>query len=496
MVSANNSANVNGNGNIKGDVEIRFEGTQFVIPEGVNFDQAIEWMRRKKLDAEQEININETIDCHPLEGALAVAKAMKNKYGWISLVGDPTWWGTNPPHLFSFQTGPNEITQIAWGRMEIPGLAGYLHHNVEQKDGRFIFQLTGLIKKKDRKQIADLMNDARRIVREESIYRGKAIRVSFSDTTDKKQFNIEDNCPEFMDLSNVRENELIFNEDIELIVQHNLFTPIEKTKLCRKFGVPLKRGLCLEGEFGVGKTLTAYVAANKCVKNGWTFIYLKNVMQLEKALVFAKKYEPAMIFAEDIDRVIGSSTRTEEIDKILNTIDGVDSKGHEIYVVLTTNDVNSINQAMIRPGRLDTIVSVKAPNAGAVNKLIRLYARGLLKDGIELGRVCQKLDGRIPAVIREVVEKAKLGAIFRLENDTDAIEINEQDLYIAAEGMSNQLKLLEPKPVDNRTQIEKFAHVVGTSIVTAVEKAYNNPELRNAIDANARVVQLPTPTTK
>jgi SpoVK/Ycf46/Vps4 family AAA+-type ATPase len=68
--------------------------------------------------------------------------------------------------------------------------------------------------------------------------------------------------------------------------------------------VPLKRGVLLEGPYGTGKTLTAFVTAKKCVENGWTFIMLDRVAALKEALTFARMYAPAVVFAEDIDRSV------------------------------------------------------------------------------------------------------------------------------------------------------------------------------------------------
>jgi transitional endoplasmic reticulum ATPase len=62
----------------------------------------------------------------------------------------------------------------------------------------------------------------------------------------------------------------------------------------------------------------------------------------------------------------------------LNEIDGVESKGKELITILTSNHAENINQAMLRPGRLDAVLSIQAPDAFAAEKLIRLYARGLI----------------------------------------------------------------------------------------------------------------------
>src|SRR5262249_9702485 len=111
------------------------------------------------------------------------------------------------------------------------------------------------------------------------------------------------------------------------------------------------------------KTLTAYVTAKKSSSNNWTFIYLDRVAGLHEAFRFAKQYAPSVIFAEDIDRAVNGDDRTTDIDDVLNTIDGIESKGGEIITILTTNHVDQINRAMLRPGRLDAVISIQAPDA-------------------------------------------------------------------------------------------------------------------------------------
>jgi AAA family ATPase len=82
-------------------------------------------------------------------------------------------------------------------------------------------------------------------------------------------------------------------------------------------------------------------------------------------------------------------------------------------VVMTSNKAYEINQAMIRPGRIDAILHIGPPDAGAVQRLLRAYGRKLIRPDEDLTEAGDILSGRIPAVIREVVERSKLYAISR-----------------------------------------------------------------------------------
>lgn len=366
--------------------------------------------------------------------------------------------------MISVSVGHDEIVKVPWGRIEIPGIDGYLSPGVDRKDGRAIFALCGVVKNKCKKQVDEIAALTREFLKRESIYKGKAIRVTF-ESEDETGFDPY-KCPRFIDVGRVKEEELIFSNDVNQLIDVALFTPIVATEACRKHKIPLKRGILLEGPYGTGKTLTAYVAAAKCVRNGWTFIYVDRVKDIATALHFAKQYSPAVVFAEDIDRVT-SGKRDEHMDEIFNTIDGVELKAAEVLVVLTTNHVEKISQAMLRPGRLDAIVSVKPPDAEAVQRLIRLYGRNLIEANADLTQVGDILKGQIPSVVREVVERSKLAAISRIVSEgrnADTFTLLPADLCIAAQGIQRHIELLKPKEPDVRSDVEKAAAVIADSM--------------------------------
>jgi len=443
---------------------------QIVLPHAMDYKEGIKWLQRKDEEQSRKVSINEQVNAYPLDGALALHKAMARKYGWNHLIPTPGFFGDRPPAMIGIRTGTGigDVVQVPWGRIEIPGVNGYIETQITISDKQPKFVIGGVVMRKHEAEVAELAKLAREIVQAESVYRGKAVRIKFFE--DPKQVeDIADFNPKFIDVQSVREEELIFPKDIHALVRTNLFTPIEKTAVCRKHKIPLKRGILLAGPYGVGKTLTANVAAKKCVENGWTFVYLESVRDLQQAIHFAKQYSPAMIFAEDIDQVVRSDQRRdEEINGILNTIDGVDTKSSEIIVALTTNHVENISKAMLRPGRLDAVINVPAPDAEAAQRLVRLYARTLLDAKENLDQVGVALANRIPAVIREVVERAKLAAISHTEEE-DKLRITADDLLIAAHGMTQHLELLKPVQEDLRSDAEKAAEVQSKGYMAAAQ---------------------------
>lgn len=427
----------------KADPDISYGGKKITLPDDpgkMEIETAIETLQRKLEDENTEMDIMEIIEAFPLDGAVAFTKAMKNLYGWASPVPTMTFFGPVPPKLISVQVGPedepNAWQQVAWGEFTIPGIEN--HVNVGKRDtvNGPVFMVFGRVKKREQGILRELADEARRILKAESIYKGKAIRLKVS--ADGK-LDVE-NPPGFISTKYFNRDDLILNPDEAAMVQASIWTPIQQTELCRKYGIPLKRGVLLEGMYGIGKTMIATATSQVCTENGWTYILLDDVRAMKDALLFAKRYAPAVIFAEDAERVAGK--RDQSGNDLLNTIDGVLSKNSEVMTVFTTNHVEKIERAMLRPGRLDAVISVRAPEAEAVIRLINLYARGRLAEGENLDAVGAELAGNIPATIREVVERAKLGMIRR-----QAEVLVADDLITSARSMKRHLELLNVQPV-------------------------------------------------
>lgn len=475
------------------DLQLKREGKQIVVPEGMALRVAGDWLHRQADEEEREVALHAKINAYPLDGAVALMKALKVRFGWTSLRPTPGFFGDTPPTMVNVITdATGESVQVPWGQIAIPGVVGTLATGVtpEADENRLYFVLSGKVRQKDLAAVRDIIKLAEEIVREESIYKGKAIRVTFPESLDEYR-TILDFAPRYLDLSGVRENELVLPRAVERLVDTTLFAPIEHTEACRRAQIPLKRGVLLEGTFGTGKTLTAHVTASKAIRNGWTFVYLEDVDRLAEALAFAREYAPAVVFAEDIDRADSEGERTDRFNNIMNAVDSVAMKGSEVMVVLTTNNVEKIHKGMMRPGRLDAIIPIRPPDQEAAGRLVQLYARGLLRAGEDLSEVARKLDGMIPAVVREVVERAKLAAVNRLadENADGELELRARDLELAADSMIEHLAFLRDRPVDSRSRLEKGMAIMGDEMAKAIDRAMGG-------SAGAHLIEHPAITKK
>ncbi len=450
------------------DVGVQRSGKQIVLPDGMTIRTAIKLLNAKEEADLMEVNVNEAFEADPFEGAVALHSALAEMFGWATPVPTPGFFGPRPPEMINVPIDFDRTVSVPWGRMEVPMVRGFLATGIDMKNNRPVFQLGGTVKNGDMHLVRELCAKIKMRLKEQSIYTGKAFKMTFP----KGQSSLLDFLPVFMDPSRVSRDDLIFSDRVGRMVEASVFTPILKTARLRAENIPRKRGVLLSGKFGVGKTLTAAVVARMCVENGWTYVSIDDPTNLASAIEFAQRFQPSVVFCEDVDRALRGE-RTQSIDEVLNTIDGIKAKNTEVMVILTTNELTEINRAMIRPGRIDVVIEVEPPDAKAAIQLVEKYARNkhgatLLEPGINLAEVGITLADNIPAVIREIVERSKLAAIARLEDD-QPMTLAASDLLTAAHEMTGQIELLKPAPVDQRTSMEKFGHAMGARIESALE---------------------------
>ena len=435
------------------DTPIEHEGKRIVLPSDpgkMEVDDAITSLINYQKQENQKFDVRELVAGAPWDTLAAVFRATQEIYGIVLSESIQTWFGEIKPEFVTIVTGPNEADriQVPSGRMSLPGVDDPIH--VEMKPGGTLIH--GTVRKCDRARLVDIANLARKIILEQSVYKGKAIRLNVDDYGDLQL----DHQPEFLDLSRVQETDVIHNQATEEQIATNIFAPLKFTAAARANNIPLKRGILLEGPFGTGKSLTARVTAKVAINNGWTFIMLNRCQGLRAAIEFARQYQPCVIFAEDIDRA-ASDRSNEEVNDLVNILDGVVTKDMEMMVVLTTNSIEKIEQVLLRPGRFDAIISIDRPNAEAAQRVIRAYAGDLLDPKASLEEVGVVTAGMIPSAIREVVERAKLSMLTQGRTTLTA-----GDLKISAVGMARHMALLAPKDQSKSTGerlVEALAHV-------------------------------------
>lgn len=449
---------------IKG-IELVEQGSKIVVsgPPGTNMDDIIVWAQRQKAESQVQVAVSLELDCYPLDGAYAMRRAIEEIHGFT---------GTPPAGFFGpsvtmvgMEVGFGQTVQVPWGPVRIVGIEGEFATSFNPGKGIPNFVISGWVRQKHRPALQKIFDLTKKYIEQESIYKGKAIRLDFQYVRDDEKFQIAKHEPKFWDVSDIHPEELVFEASTMKALELTIFNRIRNTAAMRENRVPLKRGLLMAGPFGCGKTLLMAVAAKIASDNGWTSIYVKDVADLALGLRLAAKLSPAIVMAEDIDQVMTGDRDVSEND-ILNTIDGADTKGAEIFTLLTTNYPEKVTDALKRQGRCPVII-VNPPDEAAVIKLVKVAGRGLLAADFDYPMVGRMLRGHIPATIREAIEQAKVAAIARVGADIKG-HVSTEDAIDAAQFAISQAKFAEPKRLDERNAYEKAADALGGYITKAV----------------------------
>jgi len=441
-------------------------GEKLTLPVGMGYDDAIELINRRKEYEDEVTEFSESYDVMPWDGAHALAEVLIAKFGWAPATSTPGFFGDSPPKLINVETAPGVFARVPWGRFSLPNIEGFVETGVSRKGARLTFSLRATIKRLDEETVRSLFEEVRNYLKTGSIYQGKAIKMRFRDD-DGNPLKMPE--PKFMDTSSTDPDSLIYAADVQAAVETNLFTPIQRVHDCIANGIAVKRGVLLGGPFGTGKTMAATVAARLAVDAGVTYVYIPRADELPDAIEFAKQYQsPAcVIFCEDIDRVTAGE-RSVQMDDILNLLDGIDTKNSHIIVVLTTNDLRSINPAMLRPGRLDAIIDVTPPDGPAIEKLLRLYGGESIDGDTDLTEAGKVLDGNIPAVVAEVIKRAKLAQLRHQDPGEKVTKLSEAAIVEAARTMQAQVQLLREQSQPKTPPITLDA-VISNIVAVALE---------------------------
>ena len=302
--------------------EVIRKGDTIVLPDDADLPDIIEVLQRKHAEESQKVKVRTEIDAPPWDGALALQKAISEELGIVITNETKGMWGErNPPQELEVEIDLDKTITVKWGEFALPGMGqATATTGVNMtNDGvlQFICQIICLRRFQDRaRRILDSM---RKHAATDSIHRGKAFSIRFLDDGGDR---LTIPTPKFFAMN---QEEPLFRRDLERAIERNVFVPLRHTADLKHMGENLKRGVLFAGNYGTGKTLLASYVVREAVANGWTFIYVKNSAELPYALRYAQRYQPVVVFAEDVDRVAGLE-RTEAVNNLLNQLDGVEDR--------------------------------------------------------------------------------------------------------------------------------------------------------------------------
>nr|KYP53872.1 26S protease regulatory subunit 8 [Cajanus cajan] len=218
--------------------------------------------------------------------------------------------------------------------------------------------------------------------------------------------------------------------------------PIKHPELFESLGIAQPKGVLLYGPPGTGKTLLARAVAHH---TDCTFIRVSGSELVQKYIgegsrmvrelfVMAREHAPSIIFMDEIDSIgsarmeSGSGNGDSEVQRtmleLLNQLDGFEAS-NKIKVLMATNRIDILDQALLRPGRIDRKIEFPNPNEESRLDILKIHSRRMnLMRGIDLKKIAEKMNGASGAELKVSVEGynngdpihlAKLDGTWRLQ---------------------------------------------------------------------------------
>ena len=220
--------------------------------------------------------------------------------------------------------------------------------------------------------------------------------------------------------------------------------PLLEPELFAEIGINPPKGILLVGPPGCGKTLLAKAVANhtdatfiRMVGSELAQKYIGEGGRMVRELFsLAKDKSPSIIFLDEIDaigakRLDGSTSGDREVQRtlmqLLAELDGFDSL-EGVKIIAATNRPDILDDALLRPGRFDRIITIPLPDAAGRQDILALHASKMSTSRVNLKTIVDKTEGYSGAELKATCVEAGMVAIRDKRN-----KITQSDFLLAVD---------------------------------------------------------------
>jgi len=277
----------------------------------------------------------------------------------------------------------------------------------------------------------------------------------------------------FDDVAGVEEAKAELTEIVEFLKSPDRY---------KNIGARIPRGVLLVGPPGTGKTLMAKAVAGEAGVaffsiSGSEFVELfvgAGAARVRDLFEQAKKKAPCIIFIDELDAIGksrssggfigGNDEREQTLNQLLTEMDGFSAGDATVIVLAATNRPETLDPALLRPGRFDRQVLVDRPDLSGRLKILEIYgAKVKLGDDVNLKEIATRTPGFAGADLANLVNEAALLAARNKRDKVAQADLNEAIERVVA-GLEKKSRVLNEK----EKKIVAY-HEVGHALVGAAK---------------------------
>ena len=247
-----------------------------------------------------------------------------------------------------------------------------------------------------------------------------------------------------------------------------------------KIGAKLPKGALLVGPPGTGKTLLAKAVAGEAHVpffsiSGSEFVEMfvgMGAAKVRDLFKQANEKAPCIVFIDEIDTIGkkrdgagmgGNDEREQTLNQLLTEMDGFDGK-KGVVILAATNRPESLDPALLRPGRFDRRIPVQLPDLSGRIAILKVHAKDVhMADKVDWNVIARATSGASGAELANIVNEAALRAV-RMHRDTVTQEDLEESVETVIAGYQRKGAVLS----EEEKRIVSY-HEIGHALVAAMQ---------------------------